>query len=96
MTGCSKTSKIEVEVGLVVENATAGIMLAALLVDDFSGLGVQVRSTAEGGRLTYTLTFSCDSVYRAKSIVNELLRLIKMLQETHTYLGVHGLQRSRA
>jgi len=86
MTGGFRISESKVEVRLIIEHATADDMLAALLVDDFSGLGVQVRSTAERGKLTYMLTSSCESIYRAKSVANELLRLTRMLLETHALL----------
>uniref|UniRef100_A0A7C1SM80 Uncharacterized protein n=1 Tax=Thermofilum pendens TaxID=2269 RepID=A0A7C1SM80_THEPE len=89
MTGAVGAQEIKIEVSLAVEHETAENMLKALLADDFSGFGVLLQAAAERGELTYTLTLSCNSIYRAKSIANELLRLIRMMQEAYILLEAH-------
>jgi hypothetical protein len=93
MTAAPKAQEIRVKISFIIECVTTEDMHQSLLVDDFSGCGVLLTSTTKGGRLKYTFTLSCDSIYKAKSIVNELLRLIRMMQETYTLLEEFAVRR---
>lgn len=58
----------------------------ALSPDDYRGSGVEIESLLQAGELVYVVTSGYDYVFRLKSVVNEVLRLLKMLDEVSVLL----------
>ena len=69
---------LEVPEGLVGDAEAAR---EALAPDDYSGLGVVIESRAGEGLLVYILCAAPGSIRKLKSLVNEIVRLLSLLQE---------------